>query len=339
MAIFKLGKRIGPFDISGGISRGDFKGSAYSKTDRDPRFKMRANPENTIGRFRAAMASAEGYARPNKFAIRIFPPSNLNQIIKNKNNTTNADGITYDNEMYNGSGQVKGLVDGGVMNSLTQTIGRQINIHCESVVMPGVDLQTQEIQYGSEPARNIVTGHGFAGSIRATFYADKYLRERQFFEMWQKLAVNTISHKANYYDNYVGKMHIYQLGAQFLGDKARDGSAKDRDMPTYAIEAIEVYPEKIGTMDYSYAANDQIQKISIDFGYKQWFNMGIESAAGLEFGHSMQTSANVKARNPGLFGKLPPSLQRAGRGVLNQARIVNNPIGKIFGGRVFPPFS
>ena len=25
MAIFKLGKRIGPFDISGGLSRGDLK--------------------------------------------------------------------------------------------------------------------------------------------------------------------------------------------------------------------------------------------------------------------------------------------------------------------------
>ena len=59
MAIFRAGKRIGPFDIRGGISRGDLKSSAYSKTDRDPRFKQRANTENTIGRFRAAMASAE----------------------------------------------------------------------------------------------------------------------------------------------------------------------------------------------------------------------------------------------------------------------------------------
>ena len=77
MAIFRAGKRIGPFDIRGGISRGDFKSSAYHKTDRDPRFKMQANTENTIGRFRAAMASAEGYARPSRFAVRIFPPSNL----------------------------------------------------------------------------------------------------------------------------------------------------------------------------------------------------------------------------------------------------------------------
>ena len=56
MAIFRAGKRLGPFDIRGGISRGDSKSSAYHKTDKDPRFKQRANTENTIGRFRAAMA-------------------------------------------------------------------------------------------------------------------------------------------------------------------------------------------------------------------------------------------------------------------------------------------
>ena len=171
MAIFRAGKRLGPFDIRGGISRGDFKSSAYSKTDRDPRFKQQANPENTIGRFRAAMASAEGFARPNRFAVRIFPPSNLHQLIANQQETTSADGVTYDNEMYNGTGQVNGLVDGGVMNSLTQTIGRQLNIMCDSVTMPGVDLTSQEVQYGSEPVRNFVTGHQFSGNINATFYA------------------------------------------------------------------------------------------------------------------------------------------------------------------------
>ena len=42
MAIFRAGKRLGPFDIRGGISRGDFKSSAYHKTDRDPRFRRQA---------------------------------------------------------------------------------------------------------------------------------------------------------------------------------------------------------------------------------------------------------------------------------------------------------
>ena len=201
---------------------------------------------------------------------------------------------------------------------------------CDTVTFPGVDLQTQEIQYGSEPNYNQVTSHGFAGNIVATFYADKYLRERQYFEHWQKLAVDTITHKANYYDNYVGKMHIYQLGAD---------SEIDRDMPTYAVEAIDIYPEKIGTMDVGHSQTNQIQKITIEFSYKQWFNMGLESAAGLEFAKSQQSAAVIKARDRGLFGKLPPELQRAGKDIFQQGRTVLNPIGRIFKGKVFPPFT
>jgi hypothetical protein len=325
MAIIRGGKRIGPFDIRGGISRGDFKGSAYHKTDKDPRFKQRSISESTIGRYRAAINSAEGFARPSRYAVRIYPPSTLGQTLANASRTTVRGGSTYDAELED-----EFAVDrANAVKNMSALFGEQVNMNCDSVVMPGVDLQTQEVQYGSEPARNQVTSHGFAGNIVCTFYADKYLRERQFFEMWQKLAVNTISHKANYYDNYVGKMEIYQLGSD---------NENSRDTPTYAIQAIEVYPEKIGTMDFNYNATNQVQKITIEFGYKQWFNMGIESLAGLEFGQSMQTMANVKSENRGLFGKLPPFVQRAGKSIFNQGRTVLNPTGRIFKGKVFGPF-
>ena len=326
MAIFRAGKRLGPFDIRGGISRGDYQSSAYHKTDKDPRFKMQANTETTIGRFRAAMASAEGYARPTRYAIRLFPPSILGPALDSANSTVEREGEkippAHDFDET-----------GGQLNSITNTLGRQVMIHCDTVTFPGVDLQTQEIQYGSAPAFNQVTGHGFAGNITATFYADKYLRERQFFEQWQKLAVDTVSHKANYYDKYVGKMHMYQLGADTTEENG------GRDMPTYAVEAIDVYPEKIGTMDYGHALANQIQKITIEFSYRQWFNMGLESASGINFGQSQQTVAEIKSRDRGLFGKLPPDLQRAGKQIFGQARTVFNPIGRIFKGKVFPPFT
>jgi len=323
MAIFRAGKRIGPFDIRGGISRGDYKSSAYHKTDKDPRFKQRGNTDNTIGRFRAAMNQGEGFARPSRYAIRLFPPSMLEGAIAAQNSSVDRGGSKFIplHDYHEKSKQ---------LTSLNNTIGRQVNIMCDTVNMPGVDLQTQEIQYGSEPNYNQVTSHGFAGNIVATFYADKYLRERQFFEHWQKLVVDTISHKANYYDNYVGKMHIYQLAAD---------SEVNRDMPTYAVEAIDVFPEKIGALDYGHALGNQIQKITIEFSYKQWFNMGLESASGIDFAKSQQTMADIKARDRGLFGKLPPDLQRAGKQIFGQARTVFNPIGRIFKGKVFPPFT
>ena len=70
MAIFRGGKRIGPFDIRLGFPRD----RSMQNIDNDPRIRQPANSENTIGRFRAAMASANGYARAARFAVRLFPP-------------------------------------------------------------------------------------------------------------------------------------------------------------------------------------------------------------------------------------------------------------------------
>jgi hypothetical protein len=220
-------------------------------------------------------------------------------------------------------------VNGKYMNDLTQTYGRQVNIMCDSVVMPTKQMDTQEVRYNSEPSRTMVQTHSFPGTIAATFYADKYLRERQFFEAWQKMCVGEHTHKANYYDSYVGKMHIYQLGSD---------NEESRDMPTYAIEAMEVYPFQIGTIDYGYNKINEQVKINIEFAYKYWRNMGSETSS-LSFGQTNQTPADVKSKNTGLFGKLPPSLQRVGRSVFGQARTVMNPVGKIFKGKVFPPFT
>ena len=83
MAIFRLGKRIGPFDVRTGISRGDLESSAYHKTDFDPRLRKPGHyRETTIGRFRAAMGKSEGFARPARFAIRIMLPTNLEKLYK-----------------------------------------------------------------------------------------------------------------------------------------------------------------------------------------------------------------------------------------------------------------
>ena len=332
MAIVRAGKRVGIFDIRGGISRGDLATSAYHKTDKDPRFKHQANTDNTIGRFRSAMNAGEGFARPSRFAIRIFPPTNLEDQIQQGQNAT------YNNGEVNISGfKTQRTIDrmggeqvsGKYMNDLNSTYGRQVNINCDSIVMPTKQMATQEVQYGSEPVREMVQTHEFPGTISATFYADKYLRERQFFEAWQKMCVGEHTHKANYYDSYIGKMHIYQLGAD---------SEIGRDMPTYAIEAMEVYPSNIGSVEYGYSKNNEVVKINVEFAYKYWRNMS-STTSGLSFGRHTQSPADVKARDGGLYGMLPPELQRMGRGIFSQGRTVLNPVGRIFKGKVFLPFT
>ena len=330
MAIFRAGKRIGPFDIRGGISRGAFKSSAYHRTESDPRLRMQANTDNTIGRFRSAMAAAEGYARSARFAIRVFPPVNLEDQIKMSNKATYLNGQVFDTtQEYTPNPHADIPVSGKYMNDLLSTFGRQVNIHCDSIVMPNKQVQAQEVQYGSEPVRSMVQTHEFPGTIDATFYADKYLRERQFFEAWQKMCVGEHTHKANYYDSYIGKMHIYQLGSD---------NEISRDMPTYAVEAMEVYPSNIGSIEYGYARSNELVKITVSFAYKYWRNMG-STTQGLQFGRHTQAPVDIKKRNTGLFGMLPPELQRMGKDVFSQGRTVLNPIGRIFKGKVFPPFT
>ena len=318
MAIFRAGKRVGPFDIRVGFPRD----KSLDNVDRDPRLKQRANTENTIGRFRAAMAKAEGYARPSRFAIKLFFPGNLAEAAGQRTNATTAPGQAGGAQAVNPTAST--------MQQLAVQMGQQLNIHCDVVSMPGKDLITQKKSFGNEPEVDMVVGHAYAGTINASFYADKYLRERQIMEIWQKMAHNNLTNEAKYYDDYTGKMQIYQLGSL-------DGEG-DRDVPTYGIEATEVYPQTISAVDYSYGSSNQIVKINVGFAYKQWYNLTTDHIAGMTFGNSMQTIHDVKSPDTGLFGRLPIELQRAGREVFNSAKR-QVPIGKLFKGKLFPPFT
>ena len=78
-------------------------------------------------------------------------------------------------------------------------------------------------------------------------------------------------------------------------------------------------------------------KITVEFQYKQWYNLATDAVAGMEYGQSRQTLHEVKTRDTGLFGKLPPELQRVGRGIFNQAK-TQLPIGRLTKGKIFAPY-
>jgi len=311
MAIFRAGKRVGPFDIRVGFPRD----RSYDRIDYPTNY-TRANTENTIGRFRAMMGRAEGFARPARFAVRINLPTNLAKL------------DSSDELQEHPAGAQHGVIGATTMAQLSRQMGEQVNIMCESISMPAHDLQSETVQHFGPP-RQMVTGHGFTGTIGATFYADKYLRERHFFEMWQKMAVNMVTHKAGYYDDYVGTIQILQLGSL-------DGEG-DRDVPTYGIEAIECYPETVSAIEYNYGSSNQIVRVTVGFQYKQWHNLATDKIAGMTFGQDTQTHHDIKQPDRGLIGKLPPDLQRAGREVFNSAKR-QVPIGRLFKGKLFPPF-
>ena len=195
--------------------------------------------KSNIDRFVASMSKAKGFARPSQYEVKIdLPP---------------------------------------VLHSVQTQYGQQITLHCNSVSMPGHDLQSQKVQYGSEPAYDMVTSHAYADTINASFYLSEDLKERHFFEQWQRLAVNIESHKANFYDDYIGSMEIYQLSNGLdsgLPFPSFIDKIFDVDMAEYGIRASEVYPATISGIEYSYESGNQIATMAVGFNYREWRNLG-----------------------------------------------------------------
>tara|TARA_B000000557_G_scaffold151849_1_gene123237 strand:- start:214 stop:1140 length:927 start_codon:yes stop_codon:yes gene_type:complete len=307
MAILRGGRRIGNYDIRVGIPRD----RSLDNVNADERLRRKpgGNPESTINRFIAEVNQGEGLARPNRFLVMINLPKR--QVIE-------AD----DFDMTPPNNDLESL-----------TTVRNIGMMCNQVTFPNRDINTKpHIMYG--PRREMPYAYSFEGSVSMQFYGDKFLRQRQFFENWQKKIFNYKNHNFNYYDNYVGSMDILQLG-QFE-------SQQDKDRVTYGVRLYEVYPQNVGGIDLAYGSNDQPTQIPVTLNYRRWINLTLDQVEGATIGAAFGDVPTIKASKEfGLFGgllsKLPPELRRAGRDILQTTRR-NLPIGRVTGGKVFPPF-
>jgi len=314
MAIFRGGKRVGPFDIRIGLPRG----KEYDNIPGDARIKQRANPETTINRFRGAISKGEGVARNTRFLVRINAPQgiNLRSVYNNQQQTTTNTEL----------GRLQGSTN--AINQQNQEIGREIGMMCETVTMPGRTMQTEPYRhYG--PAFNFPSNVQYT-PIKATFIGDKFLRIRQFFESWQNLIFDNVTNNMNFYDEYVAPLDIFQLG-QF-------DSLNDRDSVTYGVRLFEVYPTDVSPIEYNYGATNQYVKIDVTFAYRYWLNFNLDIDSTGKVGGLSSGEVKPGQSGPAFLQNLPPELKRTGRDVFNNLKR-SIPIGKVFGGKVFPPFT
>ena len=311
MAILRGGRRIGNFDIRVGLPRD----KSLVDVAGDPRLKYTQAGSGTIQRFLSQINVGEGFARTNRYIVRINPPTKIETDNKN----------LPPGERFNGV----------AINELEGThMIENVDMMCSKVTLPNRDINTESHQmYG--PRREMPYAYSYSTNIECTFYGDKFLRQRLFFENWQRKIIDTQSHNLNYYDNYVGSMDIMQLG-QF--DSKQDDDAR----VTYAVRLFEVYPQTIGSMDLTYGADNEIANVPITLNFRKWANLTIDDINNATVGKSVGDVPTIKASKDfglfsGILGKLPPEIRRAGRDVLQTTRR-NLPIGRVTGGRLFPPF-
>lgn len=322
MAILRGGRRIGGIDVRIGIPR-DLD-SLFNRTD--PRLKQKpgGNPESVMGRVLAAVNEAEGFQRGNKFYVEFNPPNALAKTVFNRFGTRyNPEDIEEVNE------EEQGFTSLGTMRDYHLTHGRSVQMFCNKITIPDRKMTMTAIKHNG-PARKHVTNYDYA-DVTATFYADKYLRQRQYFELWQKCAFSDQTYNFNYYKDYVGTMNYFALGSS--------PAKQERDDMTYAVGFTEVYPSSIGdiSMDYS---DSEVVTFDVTFSYRKWTNYlinGQDPDTGRPDFREVVNKKDESGFLGGVLGKLPKFLQSPARGVIEDlAR--RSPIGRITGGRVFPPF-
>src|SRR6056300_538818 len=214
MAILRGGRRIGNFDIRLGLPRD----RSLDNVAGDPRLKRApgGGRESTINRFVANINQGEGLARRNRYLVVFNPPEKYKLGAVGTKQTEFGPAPYQRFEQYN-----------------QMEMKRNVGMMANKVTMPSRDINTTAVQlYG--PAREMPYSYSFSGQIEMNFYGDKFLRQRVFFEEWQKLIYDLGTHDMNFYDDYVGSVDILQLG-QYAGRGGRDDT-------TYGVRLYEVYP-------------------------------------------------------------------------------------------------
>tara|TARA_B100000424_G_scaffold204453_1_gene161543 strand:- start:1024 stop:1737 length:714 start_codon:yes stop_codon:yes gene_type:complete len=175
-----------------------------------------------------------GFSRPSRYEVILVPPAG-----------TNSNLFSSQMQEFRGDDTIK-----------------QTSLACESISFPGRNIDTTEDTNIYGPVRNIATGFSYA-DITATFRCSRDMREKRYFETWQKLSYNPATWSMQYYEDYVGAVQIFQLD--------------DNDERTYGVELIEAFPKTIEAQQLDYSSTDQINKLNVTFSYRWWKSLADEA--------------------------------------------------------------
>lgn len=141
----------------------------------------------------------------------------------------------------------------------------KLRFYCDSVTMPGLNFLSNPVtSYGE--MREVVYNRSYEPVI-LEFMLDQDMDIKRYFDDWQNLIINPQSRMVNYYQNYIGTVEIYQLGAD------------DVETTKYAIKLHEAYPKSIAPISYSYDAKG-VTKLSVSLEYKYWVPLRVQGGVG-----------------------------------------------------------
>ena len=189
----------------------------------------------------AEFRSADGFARPTRFEIMVYPPTG--KAGKPAGNLSNIFASVMGDNTKDGTTKKTGLM-------------------CQSIEFPGRNLDTAPDENIYGPTREIVQGYSYA-EVTGVFRCSSDMREKKFFETWQRLAYNPQTWAMQYYDSYTGSLDIYQLD--------------NNDRRRYGVRLVECYPKVIGDQSLDYGSVNTLQTVQVSFAYRYYKSLADEA--------------------------------------------------------------
>ena len=176
----------------------------------------------------ATFRSDDGFARPNRYEVFFFPP-----VSRSRTNIF---------------AQIMG-------QSVADQTARKTALRCQSFSFPGRNLDSSPDTNIYGPEREIVQGYSY-GDVTGVFQCSSDMKEKRFFETWQRLAYNPQTWSMQYYNDYVGSIKLFQLD--------------ETDRQRYGVEMVECFPKTIAAQSVSASRGTEVQKVSVTFSYRYW---------------------------------------------------------------------
>ena len=216
--------------------------------------------------------STDGMSRKNRYEVTLYPPTGARG---SRGNTSNVFSKIMGDLLGDGTVRATGL-------------------RCESISLPGRNMDSTPDTNIYGPEREIVTGYSF-GDIDATFQCSSDMREKKYWETWQRLTYNPKTFDIGYYNDYVGTIDIHTLDEQ--------------ENRRYGCRLVEAWPKTIAAQSLGYADNNTYQTIDVTIAYRYWINLTDESSEPRSLGSRIaERAVNTVTRR--ITSQIPSVIRR-----------------------------
>lgn len=228
-----------------------------------------------LEKFRSQIAT-QGLARTSKFVVRIFPPRGLTATGQAISNLLNTGGNNIGINL-----PIFDAIDDAIdqINDLRVTLGpfsvdfnpdlptlgyaisntgdtlESLSLFTDTVAIPGRDIDEYEYTTVGERT-SIGFMHNHEGTLNMEYYLSEDLREKDFFEEWQKIIYNKDIASVGYYKEYTSRIDVIKYNANF-------------SKKTVAYRFNDCYVTNIGGLDLNQEA-DSLLKLSVNFKFRNY---------------------------------------------------------------------